>query len=342
MRQGLFGRSLALYAGCHLLVDWACILLVTGPLRQGVSTHRDWLAVILLYNACAFAMQLPLGVLLDWRGTSRWAAGAGAGLVAAGWLLLPVPVLACVTAGLGNALFHLGGGREVLLRSEARAAPSGLFVSTGAVGVWLGVWCARIGRSGLLPPLCLLALASAALLLRSRNAAVGERFWPPARRSGGLLVSVALLTLTVVLRSWVGGQMDFPWKVGGLSLLAVLCAAGGKALGGVFGDRLGWSRFGTLTLLLSAVCFLPSFRLVPAGLAANLLFNGTMAVTLAALAKRLGSENSGAAFGLTTFALFLGTLPNPSWGASPGVLCGGALLSALLLWGGLRKGAEPP
>ena len=335
----LMRRRLALYTACHLLVDWACILLVTGPLRQSASTRTDWLWLILLYNACAFAMQLPLGVLADRLGRSWRIAALGAVLVAAGWLCRALPLPACAVAGIGNALFHLGGGREVLLLSGARAGPAGVFVASGALGVWLGVWCARTGQVGLLLPLGVMLLSGLCMDRLGRRPPEGTRTWKAAGLTGPAVFGAALLTLTVVLRSWVGTQMDFPWKTGLWGLIVVLCVVAGKALGGLLGDRFGWTGTGLVTLLLAAVCFLPSFRLIGAGLVAVLLFNTTMAITLAALARMAGPDHCGAAFGLTTFALFLGLIPDllswPDRGASPLGLCLSALISAALLTGGL-------
>ena len=339
-KGGLLPRRLALYTVCHFLVDWACILLVTGPLRQAVATHQSWLWLILTYNACAFAMQFPLGVLADRLGRGWRVAALGAALTAVGWLCHPVPLLACVVAGTGNALFHLGGGREVLLLSGAKAGPAGVFVSSGAVGVWLGVFCARTGRSGAVLPLILLVLACAALERLGRRPPEGTRTWAPLSLTGPALAGAGLLTLTIVLRSWAGTQMAFPWKTGWLGLALVLCVAAGKALGGLLGDRLGWGKTGPVTLLAAAVCFLPSFRLTGAGLAAAVLFNTSMAITLAALARQAGPDRCGAAFGLTTFALFAGLVPDllswPDWGAGPVGLCVVSLVSAALLAAGLR------
>ena len=331
-------QRLILYTICHFLVDWACIFLVTGALRQVVPTREGWLWLIMTYNACAFALQLPLGILADRIGQGWRTAALGAVLVAAGIMCIPVPLLACVIAGVGNALFHLGGGREVLLLSGARAGPSGVFVASGAVGVWLGVFCARTGAVSSLIPVPVMLCAAFLLNCLGRREADASRTWSRDMAAVSLL-GAGLLTLTIVLRSWVGTQMSFPWKTGMWGLAVVLAVAAGKALGGLLGDRFRWSRTGLLTLLLAAACFLPSFRYSGAGIAAAILFNTTMSITLAALARTFGSEHCGMAFGLTTFALFLGLIPDllqfPDWGASPQGLCVSCLVSAVLLTSGL-------
>ena len=148
-----------------------------------------------------------------------------------------------------------------------------------------------------------------------------------------------MLAATVVLRSWLGGQMAFPWKTGWLTLAVVLCVAGGKALGGILGDRMGWLNTAGITLFLAALCFFSSFEVPGTGLAGALLFNTTMPITLGALARLLGADNCGLAFGITTFSIFVGLIPDfltlPEWVSSPLILGLGAFLSLLLLLGGL-------
>ena len=41
-------------------------------------------------------------------------AALGCALAAAGWALTPLPLAAAVTAGVGNACFHVGGGIRIL------------------------------------------------------------------------------------------------------------------------------------------------------------------------------------------------------------------------------------
>ncbi|MBP5509407.1 MAG: hypothetical protein J6Z49_00645 [Kiritimatiellae bacterium] len=130
----------------HPLVD-ACsaTVLVAG----GFSWKRA-----LVYNIIAFALQLPLGVVLDACPTllkPAFATGIAStlgGIFAclcgfAGWGPL---VAVCA----GNALFHLTAGKSILDTWPDRSAPSGVFIATGALGLFAGlqfggkhtVWCA--------------------------------------------------------------------------------------------------------------------------------------------------------------------------------------------------------
>ena len=77
--------------------------------------------------------------------------------------------------------------------------------------------------------------------------------------------------------------------------------------GGLAADRFGARRAGPASLLAAGALFLLGENPL-AGTAALFLFNMTMPMTLSALARLLPGAK-GLAFGLTTFALFLGFLP---------------------------------
>ena len=102
--------------------------------------------------------------------------------------------------------------------------------------------------------------------------------------------------------------MEFPWRgLGSWSVILICAVVFGKAAGGFAADKFGVTKTSLLSLVFAALLFL--FSHVPvAGVAALLLFNMTMPVTLWAMAK-LFPGAKGLAFGVLMFALFLGFLP---------------------------------
>lgn len=324
-------RTLCLCCAAHFGVDFACAFLLFRALRGEVR----WAELLLLYNFCAFAVQMPLGVLADrWRRDGRIAA-AGALLVSAGYLVPGVPALAVLLAGLGNAAFHVGGGLAVLAESGDRAGPLGLFVSPGALGLFLGTLLGKGGTVPLfLPPLLLLMLALLLRHLPNTARTVSARSHKPEQ----VVLPLALLLSVVVLRSWVGMSLTFPWRgTGHWALVLTVSLALGKAAGGYLADRFGPMRTAAVSLTLSAALLLGSGWPV-CGVAAVFLFNMTMPLTLWACARLL-QGSWGFAFGLLTFGLFLGFLPMAfgAPGLSGGPAAGLALVSLLLLWPGLRR-----
>ena len=119
MKKFSYGFSaLGAVSAVHFLVDFACIFLITSYLPVS-----DWLFYALLYNFCAFALQLPLGIWADLRQKQMPFAVLGCVFVAlAFFLVLLLPLAGCVLAGVGNGFFHVGGGVTVLRAFPKKAA----------------------------------------------------------------------------------------------------------------------------------------------------------------------------------------------------------------------------
>ena len=326
-----FRPLLGLYCAAHFWVDLSCAFLIFRT-QTGAETFA---LCLLVYNFCAFALQMPLGLLADRLDRNGPVAALGCALVALA-CLSPRPLLTAAIAGTGNALFHLGGGIDVLNRSGEKAAALGLFVSPGALGLFLGKrWGGAVSPPLLLAPLGLLALAAAILLL-------SRRCFGPELRSGNAPVSLETpsghgvlipLFLVVVLRSYMGMNQSFAWSGGGWATALLFSLVLGKTAGGFLMDRAGVRRASVLSLGLAAALYLFSALPLP-GTLAVFLFNMTMPITLWAAARALPGAK-GFAFGLLTFGLFLGFLPSfLGWGSlltGPWAYAAGALLSLALL-----------
>lgn len=332
-------RMLAAYSAAHALVDFSCAFLVYRTMLDA----PDLGVCLLLYNFCAFALQMPFGLLADRWNRNALVAGTGCVLVALAYLPLLSPVMACVVAGVGNGLFHVGGGLDVLNGCADRAGALGVFVSPGALGLYLGGILGRGAMVSALVPAAALVLTGAGVVLLARRVQGGVASDnAPAclelPRGGAVLAG--LLTAVVVLRSYVGFNQTLPWKGDWhWGLIVTLALVLGKAAGGFLCDAVGARRASLLSLGLSAVCYLFAGNPV-LGTLAVFLFNMTMPVTLWA-AARLMPGAKGFAFGLLTFALFLGFLPTwlgcPSLLTRPWAMALAAVLSAALLLPGLGR-----
>jgi len=263
-------------------------------------------------------MQMPVGIIADKINHNNLIAAAGCVLVAAGFGLTGIPVLAAAVVGLGNGMFHIGGGIDILNISEKKSAALGIFVSPGAFGVFLGTLLGRSGFSVSVPILVSLIFISILIIfmksvrgdLNVSNASF-DPYIPPK-----LIISVVCLFLVVCLRSYTGLAVDFPWKGFGFLGVALVCASAfGKTLGGFLFDRFGAFKTVILSLGIASVLFLFPQNPV-AGVSAILLFNMTMPVTLWFMAKIIPGAK-GFSFGLLTFALFLGFLPVYLGAAAP-------------------------
>ena len=311
MQSSQIGKT-AVLSVIHAVVDLACAALFFSALKE----QQLWLGMV-LYNACAFLCQLPMGIVADRLNRNLLFGAIGCALVAAGFALKSVPLLALIVAGLGNGAFHVGGGIEVLNGSQEKAGPLGVFVSPGAIGLYCGrAFSAFFASVPLLLPAVLLLCGGAMLLLGRTERKSGSGNAPlslDTPKYGGLLL--VLLFLVVALRSFMGTTQAFSTGtlLSGLpsvwaGLIPVLCLAGGKAAGGFVADRL--KPLPTAIVSLGLCAALLFFPLHPAlALCALFLFNMSMPLTLFQSARLLKGAKGGA-FGLLTAALYIGIVPH--------------------------------
>jgi FSR family fosmidomycin resistance protein-like MFS transporter len=329
--------NIAAYSVAHALVDGACAAILFAIIASGRNDLQNLVQFVLIYDIIAFSTQPIFGLLVDALKAPAQMAAVGIVLVAAA-ILMKVPLLAVATAGIGNAVFHVGGGYVSLNLARGKATLPGIYVAPGALGLTIGI---MIGKNGgfVAWPFILLLLVSAVLILGLPQPEV-----PAARPLPGNLrwfeMVIMLLLVSVVIRSLVGQSLVLPWKSDPALLLALTMAVVlGKALGGILADRFGWSVVALSGLALSAF-LLTFFAPDPAvAIAGTFLFNLSMPVTLACLADMLPGQ-SGFAFGLTALALIVGALPafTPfhTLTGGAGFIFTAILVSIAALYGGLR------
>ena len=305
-------KIVSIYSIIHFIVDLACAILVTNLVTQklGSGTNNLFIA-ILIYNFFAFAMQLPIGIIADKINKNAICSAIGCLFVAISFAFSNFGIIACLIAGIGNAMFHVGGGIDVLNISDKKATLSGIFVSTGAMGIFLGSKSASIGFNQFYIVIITLILSAALLfwLYNSIKDKVKNVEMTIPKINGTELIAITCLTITVCIRSYVGLILSFEWKSNLiLAILSIIAVVFGKMLGGIIGDKIGFKKISIISLIISAICFLFAFNNPTLGIIAILFFNMTMPITLTALSNIL-NNNKGLAFGLLTFALFIGAVP---------------------------------
>ncbi|MBQ1376842.1 MAG: hypothetical protein IIY77_02635 [Lachnospiraceae bacterium] len=165
-----------IYAVLHFLTDGLCAFSMFFYFR----TSPHWYLYLLYYNFCAFALQMPLGAMMDLlrvrlreRRSLLHALCASAGLLltVAGAFTHPVIL------GLGNSLFHVGGGIGTMdeeREKDRKGSLLGIFVSPGALGLFLGTAAGKaVSRTGYLAGTALFAvlfiLGSLLLIRKARR-----------------------------------------------------------------------------------------------------------------------------------------------------------------------------
>lgn len=334
IRKSIYSH-LAVYSISHMLVDAVCISAVTSMvLWQGAPLYY-----ILVYNFLAFALQPLVGILTDtlWKPASI--AILGCCLVLMGGFI-HMFLISILLLGLGNALFHVGGGVFSLNIAPEKSAYPGIFVAPGALGVFVGALISKYQSTWIVGVSFALIICTILLFLMRNSILKSKKLLTNRLQPFKIeLVIMILLLLTIAFRSLVGLMFQFEWKSNiTLAFLLTIGVVLGKAFGGILSDRFGSIKIGVGGLVLSSV-FLTNF-------ASNWIiaifgvftFNFTMPITLSLLAKTLG-KYKGFAFGLTTLALFIGYFISyrgylmNNFAITLSILC-----SAFLLYMAIQKG----
>ena len=300
-------RNLSVYSVSHALVDATCAATLFAIVALGHTEARELVFLIVLYNVMAFATQPLWGLWVDTFKVPRHSAVLGMLLVAASTLFLQFPFPVAIMAGIGNALFHVGGGATVLNLSSGKATRPGIFVAPGALGLTIGI---VLGNSGhfVAWPFVLLLIGSALLILKTPQPEMTATR-PLAGNLKWFEAVILLLLISIAIRSLVGLSLIFPWK-SDLGLLFTLTGAVvlGKALGGILGDRFGWTAVAVTGLAVSAPLLTFCAQVPALAILGIFLFNLSTPITLICLAQMLPGK-SGFAFGLTALALVIGAWP---------------------------------
>lgn len=283
----------------HFLVDGLCACCLFLMAEGGEI--ENLVGLFVTYTVMAFLTQPLTGMLADRLRQDEMLLALSVALLASGVAvasLLPSFIIA-VLLGLGNSFFHVWGGKKVAVTTGNDIRALGIFVSTGAFGLAIGM----LLHSWLLLYAFLLAVVGLAIFSIRQHPV--ERLSLPATRLKPWMVWCSLLALmaVVMLRSMIGESvlsgMIRDWE--GVLTVGFLVMFG-KATGGFLAKRIGivWTM-----VLVVAGCFVSAYFYLP--LPCLLLVNLTMAVTLY-LANVVMPGREGLAFGLLAAALIPGFL----------------------------------
>lgn len=300
----------------HMVTDGICAFAMLGYFERA----DDGYFYILIYNFCAFALQMPFGFVLDLLQQKSHNKMLPYYITLMGVIFTVVGVWTHpVILGVGNALFHVGAGVCTIYEDNAENKKGkllGIFVAPGALGLFLGKKCGKL-YSVFEPAACaVIIVVTAFLALYLYKAYRVDRIgqWRFEERKDvenmdyAKAVILLLCFMVVILRSHVSMAVPFGIKAGAtFGALLVVATVLGKMAGGFAGALLGSAKTVVLSLVAAAVCF--AFRDVKILLlAAVFLFNMTMPITLYELVC-LFKGFEGGMFGLLTFGLFIGFLP---------------------------------
>jgi len=302
--------NLAVYGIMHAMIDATCAAIFFSIMGNRIIGASELIYFAIFYNILAFALQAGLGPIVDYFKAPRVAAIAGCILAVISTMSYTYfPLAAIFFAGVGNSLFHLGGGSISLNLTPKKAVAPGIFVAPGALGLLAGTLLGKSGKFIAWPfiltlvILCLLMLAIKKPPINYQKAKVAKDkikyFW----------AILLLVFLAITIRSLIGFVVVFPWKTDiNLLIILTLAVALGKGLGGIIADKFGWIKIAVGTLILSMPLLAFGTGNFYLGIIGMFLFNVTMPVTLVAISNILPGQPA-FAFGLTCLALILGAVP---------------------------------
>lgn len=297
----------------HFLVDGLCICCIY--LLADSSSVANLLEVFITYNVLAFLTQPLTGMLADRLRPEGMLLAAAVALLAIGVAVafplgstddvLPLYIVA-VLLGLGNSLFHVWGGRLVTVSTGNDIRALGVFVSTGAFGLAVGMlFHSRLVLVAFL--LAIAALAFYALRLTSKELQVLDSELNQKPVSMILWLAVLALMGIVMLRSLLGETFSVGIAKSGMMILAIGAVAMiGKIAGGFLSHWMGivWAMLLVVAGIVACLLLPSTETVLFIGL---LLVNCTMAVTLY-LVNAVLPGREGLAFGLLAAALMPGYL----------------------------------
>lgn len=324
---------ISLYSFTHLVVDAACAFLLLGVL----DIHNHIILSLFLYNVIAFVLQAPFGFLIDKGLNPKSAAITGLIFITTAFLFGNYLFVALVLVSIGNALFHVGGGSLVLALEEKKASFSGIYVAPGGIGLAIGSFLALapFHTSLLLFPGLAVVLGVILCFVKVPEFKRIKRHDRNKTSYCYAALIITLISIPIIIRSLIGLSVDFPWKDNQLLYISLVFAiALGKAFGGILSDKFGLMSVGVGGLLLSMPLLAFCTEMPVLGILGAFIFNFTMPVTLIAILNII-PERRGLSFGLSTAALFIGSLPvilgNTQWLGSNCVVFSLILLAAIIL-----------
>ena len=259
---------LILYTLQHLTVDGIC----GAALAAYAVEEFDYAQIVFyfgMYNLIAFGLQAAAGFFLD-KHQNFLRTAFIISLLSLGIGTLPtIGILAqAIFLGIGNCIFHVTAG-SIVLQNYSNFKALGLFVSSGAIGLALG--------------LNLLVDAEIFLILYAvLTFFVLKKFQQPENFAVSIeekisvlpmIICAILLLSCVIMRGFGGGGRSTEY----LMLFPIVFATG-KFLGGVCCDKFGWQNTILLIFLLGFLS-LQFVGLVPL-IILTLAFNMTMPLTL--------------------------------------------------------------
>ena len=327
----------------HLLVDGLCVCCLYLTALSANMPMDIIMAVFVSYNITAFLTQPFTGWCIDQAGNSHWPL-----IIAVALLAMGVADVYCISSmeawqnsitavfsvaiiiGIGNSIFHVWGGKQVVLKNGNDPRALGVFVATGAFGLAIAYsffsWTLMLS---ILLTLCVATMAYIFIDAKKGSNEPIETVKAEAVETKGWSISMAVaawiviaIAVFVMLRSFVGEWFsssvdkaslgnaftDSPSnsKIIAVLLIGALTTAG-KMAGGWMMKYAGLTPAFCIMIIGTLLCLVFKGQGNIFCLTGMFLINCTMPVTLF-LANHILKGKEALAFGILAAALMPGYL----------------------------------
>ena len=306
-------KAAILYFVIHLMNEVVCYFMLYRIFNDPVFITM----VALIYNCIAFVPQFFWGALRDLF--EKFRPGIiSVPLLLSGFLIFFVARaegalfwVSLILLSTGNAMIHVAGAELTIRISGGKLTPVAVFVSGGSFGVILGqvlastdmsFWWIALVCASMMP----LVIVGEQLYKGNPEEADGCKGFDYVI-SGRNVVIVALAVFFIVgVRSYIGYGIPMAWKQTLIeSVLLYVFMGIGKALGGILADKIGIRKTAFICIIGALPFLILGNRIMIVSLIGIAFFSMTTAVTLGMVISVIKIA-PGAAFGITTVALFAG------------------------------------
>ena len=234
----------------HFATDALCAYLVFAKLYPQDGSRA--FLVFLAYNILAFVSQAPIGILIDRHGNPCGLFVLCSAAILLGYLFSRWWFISVLFLGLGNALFHVAGGKYVTVKSGNNVSQLGIFVSTGAVGLAIG---RRLSSHITLAFFLFALLFGATLFLLFTADPENKPYRAEYREEKSGTAALLAVSAVVLVRAFVGNTVlaDFTMTQAMLWVLP-LATALGKAVGGIAARHFGALPSAVVSMSTAALC----------------------------------------------------------------------------------------
>ena len=307
-------KAAILYFVLHMMNEVVCYFMLYRIFKEPVFI----LMVALIYNCVAFVPQFFWGALRDL--IEKFKPGIlSVPLLLSGFLIFFIADakgalfwVSLTLLSVGNALIHISGAELTIRVSDGRLTPVAVFVSGGSFGVILGQILASTSMSywwiallcALMLPLVIIGETLYKGNPKECDDCKGFNYVIPGRKAA--IVALAAFFI-VAVRSYVGYEIPLEWKdTLTESVLLFVFMGIGKALGGVLCDKIGIRKTAFISIIGAMPFLILGNKIMIVSLIGIMFFSMTMAVTVG-MAVSVMKIAPGAAFGVTTIAIFAGS-----------------------------------